>query len=158
MELNKHPFTVVGVAPPRFHGTERFVWPDYWIPMVTEGSDFLQSRTSIAVTVIGRLKPGVTPRQATENLNAIAARAGEGVSGDRRRTAAAADPSGTLRGRRRCDSRISLQRDRAGAAGAGGGMREPGDSVCGARGGSQPGTGAPCGPGIEPAAAGAGNC
>ena len=36
VELNKHPFTVVGVAPARFHGTERFVWPDYWIPMVNE--------------------------------------------------------------------------------------------------------------------------
>ena len=77
MELNKHPFTVVGVAPAQFHGTERFVWPDYWMPMVNEqqveGSDYLHSRTSIAVTVIGRLKPGVTPQQATENLNAIAA-------------------------------------------------------------------------------------
>ena len=77
VELNKHPFTVVGVAPARFHGTERFVWPDYWMPMANEeqveGSDYLHSRTSIAVTVIGRLKPGVTPRQATENLNAIAA-------------------------------------------------------------------------------------
>src|SRR5580693_7628316 len=33
-------------------------------------------------------------------------------------------------------------------------MREPGNSVCGARVGSQAGTGAPCGPWIEPAAAG----
>jgi predicted permease len=77
VELDQHPFTVVGVAPARFHGAERFVWPDYWIPMVNEeqveGSDYLRSRTSIAVTVIGRLKPGVTPRQATENLNAISA-------------------------------------------------------------------------------------
>jgi predicted permease len=77
VELDKHPFTVVGVAPAQFHGMERFVWPDYWIPMVNEeqveGSDYLHSRTSIAVTVIGRLKPGVTPRQATENLNAISA-------------------------------------------------------------------------------------
>jgi predicted permease len=74
--LNQRPFAVVGVAPARFHGTERFVWPDYWMPMVNEaqveGSDYLHSRTSIAVTVIGRLKPGVTPEQATENLNAIA--------------------------------------------------------------------------------------
>jgi predicted permease len=77
VELNKHPFTVVGVAPAQFHGTERFVWPDYWMPMANEeqveGSDYLHSRTSITVTVIGRLKPGVTPQQATENLNAIAA-------------------------------------------------------------------------------------
>ena len=77
VELNKHPFTVVGVAPARFHGTERFVWPDYWMPMANEeqveGFDYLHSRTSITVTVIGRLKPGVTPQQATENLNAISA-------------------------------------------------------------------------------------
>jgi predicted permease len=77
VQLNKHPFTVMGVAPARFHGTEQFEWPDYWIPMVNEeqveGRDYLHSRTSIAVTVLGRLKPGVTPQQATENLNAIAA-------------------------------------------------------------------------------------
>jgi predicted permease len=77
VELNRHPFTVMGVASAQFHGTERFVWPDYWIPMANEGqaegSDYLHSRTSITVTVIGRLKPGVTPQQATEDLNTIAA-------------------------------------------------------------------------------------
>ncbi len=77
VEVNKHPFTVIGVASAQFHGTEQFVWPDYWVPMVNEqqveGSDYLHSRTSVAVTVIGRLKPGVTPRQATEDLSAIAA-------------------------------------------------------------------------------------
>jgi len=77
VDLNKHPFTVIGVAPPQFHGTERFLWPDYWIPMVNEeqveGWDFLHSRLYTPIAVIGRLKPGVTPQQATENLNAIAA-------------------------------------------------------------------------------------
>jgi len=77
VELNEHPFTIVGIAPAQFHGTERFVWPDYWMPMVNEeqveGRDYLHSRTSITVTVIGRLKLGVTPQQATENLNGIAA-------------------------------------------------------------------------------------
>ena len=76
VEFNKHPFTVLGVAPARFHGTERFVWPDYWMPMANEeqveGKDYLDDRAS-RVTVIGRLKPGVTPQQATENLNVIAA-------------------------------------------------------------------------------------
>ncbi|HLJ29148.1 MAG TPA: ABC transporter permease [Candidatus Angelobacter sp.] len=76
VELNRHPFTVVGVAPARFHGTERFVWPDYWLPMANaeqvEGWDYLHDRTS-HITVVGRLKPGVTPQQATENLDAIAA-------------------------------------------------------------------------------------
>jgi predicted permease len=78
--LNRSPFTVIGVARPEFHGTERFVRPDYWIPIVHQarlGSrDDLQSRTSASVTVIGRLRPGVTPGQATENLSAIAAALG----------------------------------------------------------------------------------
>ena len=29
VDLGKHPFTVIGVAPAPFHGTERFEWPDY---------------------------------------------------------------------------------------------------------------------------------
>jgi predicted permease len=74
--LSTHPFTIIGVAPPDFHGLERFFWPDYFVPMVNEeqveGWDFLHSRLYTPVTVIGRLKPGVTPQQATENLNAIA--------------------------------------------------------------------------------------
>ena len=77
VQLNKAPFTVLGVAPAEFHGTEQFVWPDYWIPMVNaapvEGWDYLSSRDVTAVTAIGRLKAGVSPRQATQNLNMIAA-------------------------------------------------------------------------------------
>ena len=78
VELNMHPFTVVGVTEGRFHGTERFAWPEYWVPMVNEaqaegGYDFLYNRSAPAVTVIGRLKPGITQRRATENLNAIEA-------------------------------------------------------------------------------------
>jgi predicted permease len=74
VRLGKDPFTVLGVAPPRFHGTERFVWPDYWIPVVNHvDADYLQLRTGHPLTVLGRLKPGVTPEQAAENLSAIAA-------------------------------------------------------------------------------------
>lgn len=72
VDLGKHPFTVVGVAPAEFHGVERFVWPDYWIPIANTERN-LQSRTLLNVTVLGRLKPGVTPQWATDNLNAISA-------------------------------------------------------------------------------------
>jgi predicted permease len=72
VHLDKDRFTVVGVAPAGFHGTEQFVWPDYWIPIVNFAREELHARTP-SVTVVGRLKPGVTPQQATENLNAIAA-------------------------------------------------------------------------------------
>src|SRR5450755_967961 len=74
VRLGKDPFTVVGVAPPRFHGTERFVWPDYWIPVVNHfNAEYLRDRTGHPLTVFGRLKPGVTPEQAADNLSAIAA-------------------------------------------------------------------------------------
>src|SRR5436190_4208132 len=74
VRLGKDPFMVVGVAPPRFHGTERFVWPDYWIPVVNHfDAEYLEDRTGRPLAVLGRLKPGVTPEQATENLSAIAA-------------------------------------------------------------------------------------
>src|SRR6266705_5613627 len=75
VRLNKDSFTVVGVTPAQFHGTERFDWPDYYIPIVNYfDSDYLQNRTGRPLTMLGRLKPGVTPQQATENLNAIAAK------------------------------------------------------------------------------------
>jgi predicted permease len=73
VRLDKDPYAVIGVAPAHFHGTEQFDWPDYWIPFVNWGQQLLQNRTSISVTVLGRLKPGVTPQQGAENLSAIAA-------------------------------------------------------------------------------------
>jgi predicted permease len=74
VRLNKDPFTVLGVAPPQFHGTDKFDWPDYFIPTVNYfDSDELRNRTGHPLTVLGRLKPGVTPQQAAENLSAIAA-------------------------------------------------------------------------------------
>jgi predicted permease len=75
VQLNKQQFTVIGVAPARFHGTERFVWPDYWIPVVNHfNAEYLRDRTGHPLTVFGRLRPGVTPEQAADNLSAIAAR------------------------------------------------------------------------------------
>src|SRR6266404_5331909 len=74
VRLGKDPFTVVGVAPARFHGTERFDWPAYWIPVVNDfDAKYLQDRKGRPLTVLGRLKPGVTPERAAEDLSAIAA-------------------------------------------------------------------------------------
>jgi predicted permease len=74
VRLDKDSFTVVGVASARFHGTEQFDRPDYWIPIVNYFErGYLEDRTGRPLAVLGRLKPGVTPEQATENLSAIAA-------------------------------------------------------------------------------------
>ena len=76
VELDKHPFTVIGVTPRTFNGTELFLWPDFFIPMVNEeqieGYNYLLKRQNHGIYVFGMLKPGVTPRQATENLIAVA--------------------------------------------------------------------------------------
>ena len=34
VQLNKHPYTIVGVAPPEFHGTLLFFSPDIFVPIV----------------------------------------------------------------------------------------------------------------------------
>ena len=76
VQLNKQPFTIVGVAPPGFHGTLLFFSPDFFVPMVdreqVEGSSFLNARgTRWILGAMGHLKAGVTPAQATGDLNAI---------------------------------------------------------------------------------------
>jgi predicted permease len=76
VDLNKHPFIILGVAPSGFHGTELFFWPEFWMPMINEeqveGYNFLTNRSSHGIFVIGMLKPGVSPSQAQNNLAAIA--------------------------------------------------------------------------------------
>jgi predicted permease len=73
VRIDRDPYTVIGVAPAQFHGTEKFERPDFWIPFVNWDQRFLQNRTSMTLTLLGRLKPGVSLQQAAENLSAIAA-------------------------------------------------------------------------------------
>jgi predicted permease len=75
IELNKHPFTIIGVTPRGFRGTEIFFAPAFFVPImewpILEGADQLQYRGDHSAWVIGRIKPGVTPAQATSDLNGI---------------------------------------------------------------------------------------
>ena len=76
VQLNKHPFTVLGVAPPGFRGTLLFVFPDFWVPLVNqqqvEGENVLSERGNhCLLMVLGHLKSGVTPTQAIADLNSI---------------------------------------------------------------------------------------
>ena len=77
VRVNKQPFTVLGVTPPRFHGTLLFFAPEFFVPIVDKeqlwGSsemDRRNQRTMLFMT-FGHLKPGVTPKQATADLDAI---------------------------------------------------------------------------------------
>ena len=77
VRLNKHAYTILGVAPQGFSGTELFYAPDLWAPIVNqqeiEGSSNLDARGNRGRWVVGRLKGGVTPAQATADLNSVAA-------------------------------------------------------------------------------------
>ncbi len=76
VDIDKHPFTVIGIAPGGFYGTDLFIWPDFWMPIVNGQefgrTDFLSWRGSHNIWILGKLKPGVTPQQASDNLNSIA--------------------------------------------------------------------------------------
>jgi predicted permease len=76
VRLNKLPYTILGVAPRDFRGTELFFAPSLWAPIVNEkqitGLTDLDARTARGKWVVGRLKSGVTPVQATADLNSIA--------------------------------------------------------------------------------------
>ena len=62
-------FTVVGVAPDGFQGIDPSWAPDLWIPMVQWPALRLKDHDSVGV--LGRLKPGVDPRQARDDIDAI---------------------------------------------------------------------------------------
>lgn len=77
IRINGHPYTVLGVAPREFHGTEVFYWSEIWVPMTMqpqiEGHSWLEARNTHNSWVAGRLKAGVTVQQAEANLSVIAA-------------------------------------------------------------------------------------
>ncbi|MGH9776084.1 MAG: ABC transporter permease [Candidatus Acidiferrales bacterium] len=80
IQLDKHPFTITGVAPPGFRGTLVFFNPDFFTPLVNHGqfagdyTGFLNDRGDRMVFMtMGHLKPGVTQAQAIADLNSIGA-------------------------------------------------------------------------------------
>ncbi len=76
VQLNKYPFTVLGVAPPGFRGTALFFAADLWAPLVNqaqiEGESRLNARGLRSLWIVGRLKSGVTPAQLKGDLDSIA--------------------------------------------------------------------------------------
>src|SRR5277367_4575873 len=76
VRLNSHPFTILGVAPPGFQGTILFFAPDIFVPIVNHeqlsGEKILNARESHWMfETVGHLKLGVTPAQATADLNSV---------------------------------------------------------------------------------------
>jgi predicted permease len=76
IRINGLPYTILGVAPRGFHGTEVAFRPELWVPMSQqphiEGRSWLDERNTLNVWIAGRLAPRVSREQATASLNAIA--------------------------------------------------------------------------------------
>jgi len=73
--LSQQCFTVIGVMPPAF-AFPRGV--DFWTPLLPSTNQHtVESRGSVFLQAVGRLKPGVTLDQAEADLNTIVARLAE---------------------------------------------------------------------------------
>ena len=76
VQVNRHPYTILGVTPPEFRGTLLFFYPDFFVPMVNQedGPSFLNNRGQRNIfMVLGHVKGGVTPAQAIADLDSIGA-------------------------------------------------------------------------------------
>src|SRR5262245_27326636 len=73
-------YTVIGITPPEFRGTELAATPELWFPMMMkpgiEGSSGSLNRRFPPVSILGRLKEGMSWAQAESALNLIAAQLG----------------------------------------------------------------------------------
>jgi hypothetical protein len=76
LKLNGAAFTLVGITPHDFMGTNENV-PDLWLPirlnnLVNHGSDFFHDREEICCRLYGRLARGVTLGAAQAEMNVLA--------------------------------------------------------------------------------------
>ncbi|HEX7312592.1 MAG TPA: ABC transporter permease [Pyrinomonadaceae bacterium] len=75
--VNGRGFTVVGVLPRGFYGTEIIAAPELWFPMsmqaeIEMGNSWLDKRGVENILIQGRLKPGVGQERAQATLDALA--------------------------------------------------------------------------------------
>ena len=53
VELNQHPFTIIGVAPPMFRGTIVFISPEFFVPLLNaeqvDGTNYLMDRANRSI-------------------------------------------------------------------------------------------------------------
>lgn len=75
IRLNGEPARVIGVAPAEFHGAYEGLDPEGYMPMsAMQYAGLFTDRTRRPFTVLARLKPGVTLREAQSSMDVLAAR------------------------------------------------------------------------------------
>lgn len=76
ININRHSYTVVGVAPPLFQGSQTGLRCDLWIPVVMEeqllpNGDLLHDNHYFWFLGLGHLKPGIPLEQAQQELTVL---------------------------------------------------------------------------------------
>jgi len=79
IEINQHSYTVVGVTPSVFQGSQTGVRTEIWVPIMMESQflpqgDLLHDHHYFSFLAFGRLKPGVKLQHAQEEMNVLLAR------------------------------------------------------------------------------------
>jgi predicted permease len=78
IKLNRHDFTIIGVAPAEFQGTIVGLTFDIYVPLrmytqLTGGGNWLDDRGSRPLPILARLRPGVSVEEARAEVQTIAA-------------------------------------------------------------------------------------
>jgi len=73
IEINQHPYTIVGVTPAAFQGSQTGVRTEIWVPIMMEAQlnplgDLLHDHHQFWLLAFGRLKPGFLREQAQEEM------------------------------------------------------------------------------------------
>ena len=75
VQINLHPYTVIGVAPPRFEGCMHGLRGDVWIPLMMAPTVWnwgpIENRGQFWLNALGRLKHGVKQQQARAELDLL---------------------------------------------------------------------------------------
>src|ERR1700735_1180454 len=79
IEINEHSYTIVGVAPAVFQGSQTGLRSEIWVPVMMEQqlmprNDLLHDHHYFWFVVLGRLKPGIQPEQAQEEMTVLVKR------------------------------------------------------------------------------------
>lgn len=106
LTLSGHPYTVIGVAPPGFHGLDQVLDPQFWVPLgdlqqLAANAPKEESRETQWLRLTARLKPGVTQVQAVQELNIIAGRLAQAHPESDKDTGFLIEPAGSLNPRDR---------------------------------------------------------
>jgi predicted permease len=107
VKVSGHPYTVVGVAPPGYHGLDVILDPQFWVPLgniaqlapLGDNAPKIDSNTDRGnhwLDVIGRLKPGITPAEATAELQTLAGQYAKAYPATDKGNGFVLTPAGTL--------------------------------------------------------------